>query len=165
MDKHRFRTVKHRKVKLALFYILCVYVSLSQELGKNSYTAAKDADSSGHHLHHSMSSFLTSYHPLTALASRPEPWMSDSLLRSLSPNWPTSFVLSSGLAGSHRHSFLCGLCVKIDNGVCLDTLMLVKNTKDKIPSLATHPWTYIETHTHTYIHIYIYIYIYKFRWT
>ena len=35
-----------------------------------------------------------------------------------------------------------------------------KDAGDKIPSLATHPRTHIETHTHNHIYIYIYIYIY-----
>ena len=85
--------------------------------------------------------------------------MSDFQLRSLVPDWPTSFVLfSSGLAGFCWYSSLCGLRAKIDKGVPLDTQTQVRNTEDKIPSLATHPQTHTKTHTHISIYIYIYIY-------
>ena len=98
-------------------YLLCVAITRTQ---KKSYTATKDADSSGHHFHCSVSSFLTPYHPPTALDPRlradwPAPHLglkSLTLRSSLTPNWLTSFVLSSGLAGFHRHSSLRGLHTK-----------------------------------------------------
>ena len=77
-----------------------------------------------------------------------------SLLRGggLTLNLPTSFVFSSGLTGSRGHSSLCGLR-KEDP---LDTLTLVKDVGNKIPSLVTHPRTHTLTHTHTFIYIHIY---------
>ena len=63
------------------------------------------------------------------------------------------FAPTSSFAGSCGHSFLCGLRTKIDKEDPSDNLMLVKDAKDKIPSLAIHPQTCTETpHTHIYIH-------------
>ena len=94
----------------------------NMRIQQKSYTATKNADSSVHHLHCSMSLFLTPYRPLTALnpCLRAD-WPAVCLELELSDSTPeshssltTSFVLSSSLAGSHRHSSLCGLCTKID---------------------------------------------------
>ena len=54
--KHGIRTAKRRKVKLALFSILCRFMAIAITQRK-SYRANKDADSFGHRLHYSVSSF------------------------------------------------------------------------------------------------------------
>ena len=89
-NKHGIRTAKCRKVKLALFSNLCMLVAIVRILRK-SYTTLKDADSSGHRFHWSVSSFLTAYRPLNALDSR---FRAYSLLRVLSLT-ARSQVLSS----------------------------------------------------------------------
>ena len=78
--------------------------------------------------------------------------------RGLTPD-SQSFVLSSSLTGSHRQSSLCDLRTKIDEGVPLDNMTLVKNSEYKILSLVTLPRTHSKIHTHVSIYIYIYIYI------
>ena len=57
-SKHGFRTAERRKVKLALLKILCMFRAIVRTQRK-SYTATKDADSSGHRFHCSVSLFLT----------------------------------------------------------------------------------------------------------
>ena len=145
-----------------------------------SYTATKVADSSGHRLHCSVSSFLTPYrHPtaldprfranwsasrlgLECLAPRPEHRMSDSLLQSLNPNWLTSFVFSSGLAGSRGNSSLCVFRAQIDKKILLDTLVLLQRYRRLFhqPPLTTHR---DPPHTHPYIYIYIYMNIHIYQ--
>ena len=50
-----------------------------------------------------------------------------TLLRSLAPDRPMSFVLFSGLAGFRRHSSLYVLSAKIDKGAPLNTLTLIRS--------------------------------------
>ena len=133
-----------------------IFVDITRTMRK-SYTATKNADSSA-----------VVFIGLCL----------DPMLRSLTPNWlkcltacllrtdhfevppltdRLSSSFSSSLAGFRGHSSLCGLGAKVDKGVPLDTLTPVKDAEDKIPSLATHPRTHIDSHTCIYIYIYIYM--------
>ena len=100
---------KCRKVKLALFSILCMFIAITRTLQK-SYTTTKNADSSGLCLHCSCPGlgFLT-------LCSR-VPLPTDCFGVLLLTDWcPSSY--SSGLTSFHEHSPLCGLHTKIDKGM------------------------------------------------
>ena len=91
---------KSGRWSLGLLSILCIFVMANAKTLWKSYTATKNADSSGHHLHSSVS------------------WLHAP---GLTPNWLTLFIL---LFWSHRflwHSSLCSLHTKVDKRVPLDT--------------------------------------------
>ena len=128
------------------------YVWLSRELSENPNQQPKNADSSGYRLHRSASYFWP--HTAFRLTSPTSwAWISDFLLRSLTPDWPTSFVLSSGLASSRGRSYLCGLRAKIDKG----RSSRHSGAASKMPEIIL-PATY---NTHRSIHTYAHTSIYK----
>ena len=105
---------------------------------RNSFTATKDADSSGHRLYCSVSSFLTPYRPPTAL---------DPCLRA---DWPSlrlgleSLTLCSGvsLLTDQRHSSfpssLAGSRERIQNLV--DMMNLTKTKIHQLRNISIPSW-------------------------
>ena len=146
---------------LVLLSILCIYVWLLRELSKNP-------DSSGHHLHCSMSLILTSYYSLAALdpclradweALHPGLESLTLYFGVLLLTWPMFFILSSGPTGSHGHSSLYGLHTKIDKGrsrhSCAASMIptiIPPATHNSHRPAHTHPYIYTHTHTHTHTH-------------
>ena len=159
-DKQKFRTAKRQKVKFGTFLSLCVYVCiwLSQVHWE---TPTQPPKMLTHHWSSSSLLDVTLLTPLPrVLGLTVRPHLLDlndwpSIPKSLS-SLSTSFILSFGFAGSHRHSSLWGLCAKIDKGVPLDNLTLVKVLKIRslhCPPIHEHTEIYIHTPPHIYIHM------------
>ena len=175
-------------MKFVTFLSLCVYVCvwLSQVHCETPNSYPKFWLISRHRLHHStsyfllycaISFFLTARLSLDSPAPRwltsPVSWASffgptfwvlnvwPPYCRSPTPNPPTSFVLSSGLAGSRGHNSLCSFRAKIEKIRSFRHSDVASKMLKIIPPAIhnTDPHTYIHTHTHTHIYIYIYIYI------
>ena len=124
-DQHIFRAAKLKKWNLALFSILCLFVMANARTLRKSHTATKNADSSGHRDHCSVSrlhapeshSWLNDPLPRTDCfgVSLLTSAMSESPLRGLILNWtdpllctdyfsvPDRLLLSSGLTASGSH--------------------------------------------------------------
>ena len=150
-------------MKLALFSILCMLMATARTQRK-SYTATKDADSSVHRLHCSVSSFLTPYRPQTILDPRPR------------ADWPVlclrfEYLTLCSVISLLTEDVLCPLfrsgrfwqaqlfvrCLHQNRQRKVFSTFRFKDARYKIPSLATHPRTHTETYTYTPIYIYIYI--------
>ena len=113
---------------------------------------------SGHHFHCSTSCIWL---PSSSLAPCPGPWVCDSLCCSFIPHSPTSFILFANpllVSKVHASCSLCGFCSKINKEDPLDTLTLVKDAEDNIPSLTTSTNTQRDPYTYIYIYIYILTY-------
>ena len=161
INKHGFRTANAGRWS---WHFLVFYVCswLSWELCKNPTQLPKV-------LTHLVIIF-TALCPGLDFLTLSAPESHSQLTASVSHSWLTmSFVLSSSFAGFCGHSSLCSFHAKVDKGAPLDTLTPLKDTQDKIPSLAIHPWTHTQRPTHIsiylsiYLYIYIYIYIYIYR--
>ena len=138
-DKHGIRTAKCKKVKLAfLAFYVHMAIAITQ---RKSFTAT-----------HLVIVFTTQRPASDFNAPCPGlEFLTDCFGVPLPTDCrPSSF--SSGLRGFRVLSTLCGLRAKVDKGVPLDTLTLVKEAEDKIPSLATHPRTHTHKPTHIHTH-------------
>ena len=134
-DKHEFRSANAGKwigYFLAFIYVL-MFIAIARTRRK-SYTATKNADSYGHRLYFPI--------PYSDCFSAPN-W----LLRSSTPNWLMSFVLT-GFCGL---SSLCGLPVKINK----ERSSGHSSAASKMPEIISPPWPPIHKYTqrpHTHTH-------------